>query len=174
MANRVPPPHPRSRGFTLIELLVVVVVVGILALALTLSVVGSAERRVEQQAERFRALVGQACEQAELGGREIGVVVAASGYSFRRLAGTDWQAEPPDGELRARQWMDGLRVALAREGRAVDLSKSGDKTPPQLVCFSSGELTPFVLTLSLGDVAPYRVHGADDASLAIDRAGAPR
>jgi len=164
--------RPRaSRGFTLIEILVVVVIIGILALALTLSVAGSAERRLERQAERFQALVGQACEEAELSGREIGIVVGANGYSFAILAGTDWQDESADGELRPRQWIDGLRVALAREGRTVDLSKADDATP-QLVCFSSGELTPFVLTLSLGDVAPYRLVAADDATMKIDRPGA--
>jgi len=153
-----------TRGFTLIELLVVVAIVGIVVLALTLSLGGSERRRVEREAERFQALLGHACVQAELGGREIGVVLAADGFSFRLLSGSDWQDMPADGELRPRRWIDGLRTELSREGRAVDLARADDAAP-QLVCFSSGELTPFALTLALGDGARYRVSGADDATL---------
>jgi general secretion pathway protein H len=157
-----------TRGFTLIELLVVVVIVGVLALALTLSIGGSEERRLTREAERFQLLVGQACAQAELSGREIGVVVAANGFSFRLLTGTEWQDAYAEGELRPRQWIEGLRIELSREGRIVDLSRARDDAP-QLVCFSSGELTSFALTLALGDAARYRVTGADDATLKFAR-----
>jgi len=152
----------------LIELLVVVVIVGVLALALTLSIGGSEERRLTREAERFQLLVGQACSQAELSGREIGVVVGDNGFSFRLLTGMEWQDAYAEGELRPRQWIEGLRAELSREGRIVDLSRASDGAP-QLVCFSSGELTPFALTLALGDAARYRVTGADDATLKVAR-----
>lgn len=158
----------RVRGFSLIELLVVVAIVGVLALAVTLSIGGSAQRQLLREAERFQALVGQACEQAELSGREIGIVVGAGGYSFRILGGNEWQAVPDDGPLRTRPWIDGLRANLSSEGRHVDFLATGDAAP-QLVCFSSGELTPFVLTLELGDAPRYRVTGADDATLKTER-----
>jgi general secretion pathway protein H len=159
-----------SRGFTLIEILVVVAIVGVLALVVTLSVTGSAERRVRRDAERFEALVGQACEQAELGGREIGIVVGDGGYRFRLMAGTDWIDFPADSVLKPRTWTGGLSIALAREGRPVDLGASVEALP-QLVCFSSGERTPFVLTLALGDAPRFRVV-ADDTTLRTERAGA--
>ena len=159
-----------SRGFTLIEILVVVAIVGVLALVVTLSVTGSAERRVRREAERFETLVGQACEQAELAGREIGVVVGEDGYGFRLMAGDDWIDYPADSVLRPRAWPGGLSVALAREGRPVDIGAAGS-TMPQLVCFSSGERTPFALTLALGDAPRFRVI-ADDTTLAVERIGA--
>jgi general secretion pathway protein H len=155
-------------GFSLVELLVVVAIVAVVALAVTLSIGGSAERQLRREAERFDALVGQACAEAELGGREIGVVVGTDGYAFRRLSGSDWQDLPIDGVLRPRRWIDGLDPELAREGRRVDLLAPGD-AQPQLVCFSSGELTPFVLTLALGDAPRYRVSGTEDATLDIER-----
>ena len=169
MASRGRDAHSRPpRGFTLIELLVVVVIIGVLAFALTLSIGGSAERQLTREAERFQALVGQACAQAELSGREIGVRVDAGGFSFHLLAGDEWQDADKRGELRPRQWIDGLHAELSREGRIVDLSAPRNSAP-QLVCFSSGELTPFALTLALGDAARYRVTGADDATLKVDR-----
>jgi general secretion pathway protein H len=159
-----------SRGFSLIEVLVVVAIVGVLALVVTLSVTGSAERQVRREAERFEGLVGQACEQAELGGREIGVVVGDGGYAFRLMSGNDWIDFPGESTLRPRQWLGGLSVALTREGRPVDLGASADATP-QLVCFSSGERTPFALTLALGDAPRFRVI-ADDSTLKTERMGA--
>ncbi len=160
------------RGFTLIEILVVVAIVGVIALVVTLSVTGSGERQVRREAERFEALVGQACEQAELGGREIGVVVGGGGYAFRLMAGNDWVDFPPESTLRPRRWVGGLSVVLTRDGRSVDLGTAADATP-QLVCFSSGERTPFALTLALGDAPRFRVV-ADETTLRTERAGAMR
>ena len=159
-----------SRGFSLMEILVVVAIIGVLALVVTLSVTGGAERQVRREAERFEALVGQACEQAELGGREIGIVVGDGGYAFRLMSGNDWVDFPADSTLRPRPWIGGLSLALTREGRPVDLGASADATP-QLVCFSSGERTPFALTLALGDAPRFRVI-ADDTTLKTERAGA--
>ena len=162
--------HPSS-GFSLIEILVVVAIIGVLALVVTLSISGSADRQMRREAERFGALMGQACEQAELSGREIGVVVDEGGYAFRLLSGTDWLDFPEDGALRPRRWIDGLRVELSREGRPVDFVAANDAAP-QLVCFSSGERTPFALTLALGDAGRYRISGGEGAALKTERIGA--
>ena len=161
-----------ARGFSLIELLVVVVIVAVLALAVTLSVAGSAERQLLRETDRFEGLVHLACEKAEQSGREIGVDVGTGGFSFRQLAGDKWQDADAEGELRARAWLDGVRVALSREGRSVDLGTRD--APPQIVCFSSGEMTPFALTFALGDAKPDRVTGNDDGTTKRDRVEARR
>jgi general secretion pathway protein H len=163
----------RQRGFTLIELLVVVVIVGVLVAALTLAIGGSSERQLANASERFTALLGHACNQAELSGREIGVSVAADGYVFSRLDRDEWHAFGKDGELRARRWPTGLHVELTRAGRPLELAAAGRETP-QLVCFSSGELSPFGLVLALGDAsARYRIEGADDGTLKAERVETP-
>lgn len=163
----------KPRGFTLIELLVVVVIVGVLAAALVLAVGGSGERRLEREAERFRALLEQGCTQAELGGTAVGVRVAADGYTFRRLDGARWGDTGQD-VLRARQWPEAMHVELQRAGRRLDLA-APEREAPQLVCFASGELTPFSLLLSLGDLPQrYRIDGRDDGTLALQRVDAPR
>lgn len=164
--------NPESRlqaGFTLIELLVVLVIVGVLAAALTLAVGSSSERQLDTAAERLQALIGHACDQAELSGREIGVSIAVDGYAFSRLDGNQWRPFGSEGELRARSWPQGLRIELTRDGRPLAPSLDG---LPQLVCFSSGELTPFALALTLGDAPRYRLTGSDDGSVRSDRIGA--
>jgi general secretion pathway protein H len=161
-----------AAGFSLIELLVVVVIVAVLALAVTLSVAGSAERQLLREADRFEGLVHLACEKAEQSGREIGVDVGTGGFSFRQLAGDKWQDADAGSELRARAWLEGMRIALSREGRSVDPGPRD--SPPPIVCFSSGEMTPFALTLALGDVKPYRITGSDDGTTKRDRVEARR
>ncbi|MGA9422909.1 MAG: type II secretion system minor pseudopilin GspH [Rhodanobacteraceae bacterium] len=160
----------RIGGFTLIEILVVLVIMAVLALAVTLAVGGSSERELHHQAGRFEALVALALEQAQLSGREIGVVLTSRGYAFRVLDGDTWQAAPTSGEMRPRDWVQGLRVELVREGRPVALGLAAERATPQLVCFSSGELTAFTLTIALGDTpARYRVQGREDGTLKLDR-----
>ena len=155
------------RGFTLIELLVVVVILAVLAGALTLAMGGlGGERQLEQQAQRTQALIGYACEQAELVGRDIGVSIDRRGYRFSRRNGAAWLPLEND-ELRPRKWLDGTQTALSSDGHAIVV---GDDFPekPQLVCFSSGELTPFRLELRLADlVQGWQLDGAPDATLKL-------
>ena len=45
-----------------------------------------------------------------------------------------------------------------------------DEAQPQIVCFSSGELSAFVLRLQLGDVASrYELRGEADGDVVLDR-----
>lgn len=149
-----------------------VVIIGVLAAALVIAVGSSSERELANAGDRFQALVDHACNQAELSGREIGISVAAGGYVFSRLDRDEWHAYGKDGELRPRSWPTGLRVELSRAGRPLELAAAGHDTP-QLVCFSSGELTPFGLVMALGDASTrYRIEGSDDGTLKTERVGA--
>jgi type II secretion system protein H len=161
----------RCHGFTLIELLVVVAIVAIVTLALALSVGGNGERRLAAESERLQGLLAEACDEAELGGRAVGVAFAADGYLFVRLDGARWSGFPADAVLRPRRWPAGLRADLERDGRSLTpASTDGDDgVQPQVVCFPTRELTPFVLSLALGDAAAWRVRGAEDAQVTVDR-----
>ncbi len=154
-------------GFSLIEILVVMVILGVLAAALTLAVgVGGGERQLEREAQQAQALVGYACEQAELTGREIGISINTSGYRFTRMERDTWLAFT-DGELRPRKWLAGGSTILSRDGHGVEIAvQFPDK--PQLLCFSSGELTPFRMSLALGDVAQrYQLDGQPDGTVRL-------
>lgn len=155
------------RGFTLIELLVVVVILAVLAGALTLAMGGlGGERQLEQEARRTQALVGYACEQAELVGRDIGLSIDRRGYRFSRRNGAAWLPLESD-ELRPRQWLAGTHTTFSSDGHAIVV---GDDYPqkPQLVCFSSGELTPFRLELRLADLTQgWQLDGKPDGSVVL-------
>src|SRR5262249_16810026 len=105
-------------------------------------------------------------EQAELSGRDLGISLDTQGYRFSISNRADWIASDAS-ELRARKWLAGTLPSLSRDGQTVAVT---DKTPekPQLVCFSSGELTPFRLELTLGDLAMgYRLDGQADGIITL-------
>lgn len=155
-----------TRGFTLIEILVVVVILAVLASALVLSTAGSGERRLAREAEQMRALIAYACEQAELRGREIGVSMNNGGYRFSEFERDTWQGLT-DTALRERSWLAGTSAILRRDGQPVEIAAQFPEKP-QLLCFSSGELTPFRLELALGEVpVRYRLDGDPNGAVAL-------
>lgn len=162
------------RGFSLIEILVVLVIVGVLALAVGIGInAAGGERQLAREGERLQALIVHACERAELGGREIGVRIDAGGYAFSVLGLDGWAADESSGELRARRWIPGLAVELRRDGRPVSSSADG-AAAPQIVCFPSGELTPFSVRLGIGDVVgTLDVEGQADGRVELVRRHSP-
>lgn len=157
-----------GRGFSLIELLVVMAIIAVLAAALVLAVGASGERRLAGAAEQFEALIGEACSEAELGGRDVGLLIEADGYAFARLDGAAWRRPDRDGVLRARHWPHGLRANFSRDGLPLEPTPEDHETP-QLVCFSSGQLTPFVLTLAIdGGSLRYRLRADEDALIRVE------
>ena len=161
-----------STGFTLIEILVVIVILAVAAAMVTLAVSGVGERRLARDSERLRALIGYACEQAELEGRSIGISLSRSGYAFSRAEGGSWLPER-EGTLRTRKWSVAPTAVLTRDGEPVAI---GEAYPakPQLVCFASGELTAFRLELGLPDsTSRRRIDGRGDGELEERSVDAP-
>jgi len=159
-------PAPSAQaGFTLLELMVVAVIVGILATMFTLSIgVTGGDRDLEREADRLRALVELAAEDALLQGRELGLQFYEGGYEFVTLDPVEnrWQGLSGDALLRARRLPEGIEMALELDGRSVRLRDAEDAGPrpgdddgedgtdwsPQVYIFSSGDVSPpFTLRL---------------------------
>jgi general secretion pathway protein H len=141
-----------ARGFTLIEIMVVVLIIGVLSAGMFLSVsLTGRDRELEKETDRLLALINYAREQAELQTREYGIIFQDDNYEFvsydvhRQV----WRNVFEDDVLELRRLPYGLNVKLKVETRPVVLKKPADakdKTP-QVMIFSSGDLTQFEVTL---------------------------
>jgi general secretion pathway protein H len=139
-------------GFTLIEILVVVVIIGVLSTGLLLSVtLTGRDRDLEKESDRLLALMNYAREQSELQTREYGLIFQDDNYEFVTydMHRAIWRSVFEDDALVLRKLPYGLDVKLKVETRPVVLKKpkdAKDKTP-QVMIFSSGDLTQFEVTL---------------------------
>lgn len=152
MTPALVPPPSHLRGFTLLELLVVVVLLAVLSTAAVLSVGNLGEdRELEEESTRLFRLLQLADEEAIMDGRDYGLYFEDSRYRFLRYAPETLDWLPAGDELfRDRQLPEGLWLSLAVEDREVELAVPNDdkeKIEPHVVILSSGELTPFVLTV---------------------------
>jgi general secretion pathway protein H len=142
----------RSRGFTLLELLVVVVIVAIAAATIVFGMFG-AERRHELRTEavRLAQLIELARDEALLRNRELGLQIVEDGYRFLFFDLRDgaWH-EVETRPFQARN-LEQIRLVVHIEDRQARTqlarAASDQRTQPQIVMFSSGEQTPFVIEL---------------------------
>lgn len=73
----------RLSGFTLIEVLVVIVIIGVMASMIVVSVsLGDPRRELTREAERLRAVLALAAEEAVIQQIELGAEFTESGYRF--------------------------------------------------------------------------------------------
>ena len=147
-----------AAGFTLVELMVVVVIIGVVIAGMVLSIGGPGrDTQLEQERDRLAALIDYVRERAAMQTIEYGLRCETGGYRFvlydARAAA--WREDPLDESLRARALPAGLEIALSVEDRAIVLPKRTDpkvKAPvdltPQVMLYSSGELTSFKLRLA--------------------------
>ncbi|MES9965431.1 MAG: type II secretion system minor pseudopilin GspH [Candidatus Sedimenticola sp. 20ELBAFRAG] len=156
-----------QQGFTLLELLVVIVVMGVLLSMAAISMPG--DRRhdlVRDEARRLKALFSLARNEAQLEGRELGIVINTGGYHFVKLEEEKWQPIKASTPFRARSMPNDMEIDVTptdSQNTQQDAVKG-----PVLVFWSSGEVTPFELTVSIRDVAGYTLSGDAIGRFAIN------
>ena len=128
---------------------------------------GGGGRQLDEEMRRFTALVDLAGEEATLQGRDLGLHIDDDRYTFYVFDPDQqtWQTLPE--ELRERVLPEGIRLLLVLEGRPVTLKSDAAKDDdnkdtsdtnadlgpvPQILVLSSGELTPFQLTMESDNV----------------------
>ncbi len=145
-----------AAGFTLIEILVVVLIIGIMVVGTVLSMrVSGDDRELDHERDRLLALTDYLRDQAALQNREYGIRCYIGGYEFLvyEPRSAQWEALPGDPQLRPRQLPAGIDVSLDVEGRTVvlppekALGVANDARVPQIMLFSSGEMSQFKWTL---------------------------
>ena len=143
----------RVQGFTLLELLVVIVIIGIITSFAVLSLgLLSPQSELEEHGKRIRALMMLASEEAVLQGQELAMQLDDNRYYFLSLKDKAWLRVNNDPVLRDRDLPEHIQADVLIEGDAVlQTQAEGQKLTPRVYFFSSGEITPFTLTLSSSD-----------------------
>lgn len=136
-----------SQGFTLLELLVVMLIIGILLRLATLAIDSNPARLLEQEAKHLAALLTLAHQEAMLQGREMGVAVETTHYQFYLWQNTGWQLLKQDDLFHPQTLPTGLQAALSLDETPLALGATLTEKP-HLLLLSSGEITPFKITLS--------------------------
>lgn len=150
---------PRSGGFTLIEVLAVLVIIGVIVGFATLSL-GNRNRDVlDQEARRLAALMPLALQEAMLSARELGFVLDEGQYAFLVLGPDGWRPMEDD-VLRTRTLAPQVEAELAGDPPGL-AEPEQEALQPQILFLSSGQITPFELTLRDPKVDGYfRLTGA--------------
>lgn len=165
-------------GFTLIELLAVIAIMAVLTGLVVLSTgAGGRDREIHQQAQRLSALIEIAREEVLLGAGEVGVAFTRQGYHFQRQQLIDeqtleWRDISGDKQLRPRSLVEHeLALELSVTGRRISLATNPEHPTPNVFLSSTGEITPFELTIyDLNEQdRRVRLRAEMDGSMSIER-----
>lgn len=174
-----PAPPRRRAGFTLIEILVVLVIIAVLTSIAVLSVgVLGKDRGLETEGERYTDVYTAALEQAQLEGRDFGIRFAATRYEvLTYVARRDrWESVPDDRLYAAHELPPGVTARLEIEGKLIQFveDKPGAVRVPQVLLYSSGDVSPYRLALGReGSEETWTVDGDADGTLKITKPGTP-
>lgn len=141
-----------SRGFTLLEIMVVVVIIGIVLTFVTLTAGGdSRAEQMQREAERLLVLLELAQEEAVMRSEQLALRIGETDYEFMILEDGQWASLTDDRPLRPRKLPAGIELRLELQDNPPPGLTAENEEQPQIFLLSSGEMTPFVLTLAAAE-----------------------
>jgi type II secretion system protein H len=148
----------RRRGFSLVELLVVLFVIVMMTSLATLNVGdGGQQQLLESQVRELRNVAEFALEEAQMAGRDMGLVLAVDPRGTETRYLYDWRERRPEGwrapalardVLAPRTLAADVELVLLLDGvPATDLLAAplAEDAAPQVVFYASGEVAPGAL-----------------------------
>ena len=142
-------------GFTLLELLLVIVIIGIILSFAALSLGGGNQRAVENEMRRLAGLIDLAAQEATLESHELAVQFSGNTYEFLAFENNQWKRITNDDTFRPRTLPEDMRLTVKIEDEPIDFGtdtpEEATHTLPRIYLLSSGEMTPFQLTLQDAD-----------------------
>jgi len=151
----------QAKGFTLLELLIVLVILGITISFTVLSFgLKNPQDELKEHGQRIAALMQLASEESILLGTELAMQFNNDGYMFLNLKDDNWLEIEKDQIFRQRDLPEHIKIDVSVEG----IIGSDSDIRQRVYFFSSGEASPFTLTLSSQDAdARYKVTGDSQA-----------
>ena len=136
------------------EILVVLAIIAIVTAGVLLSLnLGGGDSALKTAGRRLASLMRYTRSQAELQTRNYGIRFDPRGYQFLVFSEehNQWRTVSGDQVLRKRRLPPGVSVQVALEGRRIVLRdphrRDGAALTPQVMIYSSGDLSSFSVTL---------------------------
>lgn len=143
-----------DRGFTLMEILVVLAIIAIVTAGVLLSLnLGGGDSALKTTGRRLASLLRYTRSQAQLQTRNYGILFDPRGYQFLVFSEqrNQWRPVTRDQILRKRRLPPGVSVRVELDGRRIVLGhphhRDGGTLTPQVMIYSSGDLSSFSVTL---------------------------
>lgn len=142
----------KIRGFTLIEILVVLLIVSIMSGVVLVKLPGFAQTAdFDAESRRLKILLDLVREESIVQASEFGFKPTPSGYAFFIYnEGAQKWFEYEQAPFRPRTLPGEIALDLSIEGERLSLSIAREGSVPPLLLLSSGEVTPFTLTIFKG------------------------
>lgn len=170
----------QQTGFTLIEIMLVLAMMGLMISVVSFTALGTNNYdKVDQQAKRFQVVFDMASDYAVLNQVQLGIRIdeEENTYTYVVLDDEDEWIELPDQKLfesyqlpeymTLQLYLDDLpwqqedrlfegslfdeELSVSDEGVEIGNEEDIPPPPPQLFLLSSGDLTPFELTITFED-----------------------
>jgi general secretion pathway protein H len=161
-------------GFTLIELLLVLVIVGVMATMATVSLSENPNKTLYREAKRLQMVLEFAADEAMMQGVELGlglpkpksyqiVMLDEENYSWKLMDDKTFKLFTVDSKVSLKVELPAELNDEELEQRLAQIQALGDtELQPAILLLSSGELTPFTISLT---------HGASDAIVTVSSDG---